>query len=290
MIEQLRKQRADWQEVDRQSADGDQVKLDFKGTLKGEPFEGGSAEDFEFVLGEGQMIEDFEKGIKGLKPGEEQTIKVKFPKDYHSTELAGAKVEFATTIKAVSEQVLAEVDEEFVKGYGIESGKQEELRTDINNNMERERAAKIKGEIKRQMMDGLLEQNPISVPAVMVKQEAHSMQHETMERMGIKDHDQAPAEDSFAEAAEKRVRLGLLLTQVISDNELEVDRDRVTAKVDELVASYENPDDIRNMYLQNPQFLGQVENAVLEEQVVEWMQEQASTKVKKMSFKELMEL
>ena len=290
MIDNLRKQRSDWSPVERKAGDGDKVKLDFAGTLKGEAFEGGSAEDFEFVIGEGQMLEDFEKGVKGLKAGDEKSIKVKFPKDYHSAELAGEKAEFALTIKEVCESVLPEVDEEFVKSYGIESGAADDLRADIVKNMERELDAKSKGEIKRQVMEGLAEQNPIEVPGVLVHQEAHSMQHQAMERMGIKDHDQAPPEATFMEPAEKRVRLGLLLQEVIADNKIEVDRDRVNAKIDELVAPYDQPDEIRNMYLQNPQFLGQVENVVLEEQVVEFLQGQAKVSAKKMTFKELMEL
>jgi len=290
MIDNLRKQRADWKLVDGKAGEGNQVKLDFLGTLKGEPFEGGSAEDFEFAIGEGQMLEDFEKGVKGLKAGDEKTIKVKFPKDYHAAELAGAKAEFALTVKEVSESVLPEIDAEFVKSYGIESGEPDDLRADIVKNMERERDAKTKGEIKRQVMEGISEQNPIEVPGVLVHQETHSMQHEAMERMGIKEHDQAPPQDTFKEPAEKRVRLGLLLQEVIADNKLEVDRDRVMAKVDELVAPYDNPDEIRNMYLQNQQFLGQVENVVLEEQVVEFLQSKAKVSSKKMTFKELMEL
>lgn len=290
MIDNLRKQRADWAEVERKAAEGDKVKLDFNGTLKGEPFEGGSAEDFEFVLGEGQMLEDFEKGIRGLKAGDEKTIKVKFPRDYHATELAGAKAEFALNIKAVSESVLPELDAEFVKSYGIESGSADDLRADITKNMERERDAKVLADVKRQVMDGLITQNPIDVPAVLVSQEAHSMQHDAMERMGIKDQDQAPPQDTFQEPAEKRVRLGLLLQEIIAVEKIEVDRDRVNAKVDELVAPYENPDDIRNMYLQNPQFLAQVENAILEEQVIEFLQEKAKLSDRKMAFRELMEL
>ncbi len=290
MVQNLLKQRADWAEVNRKAADGDKVKLDFNGTLKGEPFEGGSAEDFEFVLGEGQMLEDFEKGIRGLKAGDVKTVKVKFPKDYHATELAGAKAEFALTIKAVSEIVLPELSEEFVKSYGIESGTADDLRADILKNMERECDAKVRGEIKRQVMEGLAAQNPIAVPVVLIRQEAHSMQHDAMERMGIKDHAQAPPEDTFKEPAEKRVRLGLLLQEIIAENKIEVDRERVTAKVDELVAPYENPEELRNMYLQNPRFLGQVENAVLEEQVIEFLQSKAKLSTKKMAFRELMEL
>lgn len=290
MIDNLRKQRVDWSVVERKADSGDKVTLDFAGTLKGEAFEGGSAEDFEFVLGEGQMLEDFEKGIKGLKAGDEKSIKVKFPKDYQAQELAGAKADFALTIKSVAESVLPEIDEEFVKSYGIESGSADDLRADITKNMERERDAKISGEIKRQVMEGIIEQNPVAVPDVLIGQEAHSMQHEAMERMGIKDHDQAPAEETFREPAEKRVRLGLLFQELIQAHEIKVDSDRVTAKVDELVAPYENPDEIRQMYLQNPQFLGQVENAVLEEQVIEFVKGKAKVSAKKMAFRELMEL
>lgn len=289
MIEQLRKQRAEWVDVDRKARDGDQVTLDFEGSLKGEVFEGGSAQDFPVVLGEGTMLEDFEKGLQGVKAGDEKTIKVKFPKDYQAENLAGAKADFTLKISAVKEQVLPALDEEFIKAYGIESGLEADLRADIAKNMERELAGKKAAEIKRQAMAGLAEQNPVSVPAVLVHQEAHSMQHEAMQRMGIQDHAQAPAEETFMEPAEQRVRLGLLLNKIITDNKLEVDRDRVTSKVDELVAPYDEPEEIRKMYLQNPQFLGQIENVVLEEQVVEWLQEQAKCTSKKMTFRELME-
>jgi trigger factor len=290
MIDNLRKQRVDWSVVERKAAEGDKVTLDFDGTLKGESFEGGSAEGFEFVLGEGQMLEDFDKGVKGLQAGDEKSIKVKFPKDYHAPDLAGAKAEFALKIKTVAEPVLPEIDEEFVKSYGIESGAADDLRADITKNMQRERDAKVQGEVKRQVMEGLVEQNPVAVPVVLIGQEAHSMQHEAMERMGIKEHDQAPAEETFREPAEKRVRLGLLFQELIQTQEIKADSDKVTAKVDELVAAYENPEEIRKMYLQNPQFLGQVENVVLEEQVIEFLQDKAKVSAKKMAFRELMEL
>jgi trigger factor len=276
--------------VERKAAEGDKVTLDFDGTVKGEAFEGGSAEGFEFVLGEGQMLEDFEKGVKGLQAGDEKSIKVKFPKDYHAPELAGAKAEFALKIKTVVEPVLPEIDAEFIKSYGIESGAADDLRADITKNMERERDAKVQGEVKRQVMEGLIKQNPVAVPAVLIGQEAHSMQHEAMERMGIKEHDQAPAEETFREPAEKRVRLGLLFQELIQAQEIKADSDKVTAKVDELVAAYENPEEIRKMYLQNPQFLGQVENVVLEEQVIAFLQDKAKVSAKKMAFRELMEL
>lgn len=289
MIEQLRQQRAEWLTAERAAGEGDQVVLDFVGTLQGEPFEGGSADDFSVVLGEGRMLEDFEAGLQGVTAGEEKSFKVQFPNDYHADALAGAKADFAVKIKEVQEQVLPEVDAELVKSYGIESGEVSDLREDIAKNMARELEAKVKADVKRQVMEGLAEQNPVPVPAVLIKEEAHSMQHEAMERMGVKDHAAAPPEETFTAAAEQRVRLGLLLNALIREQQFEVDRERVTSKVDELVAPYDNPEQIRGIYMQSPEFLGQVENVVLEEQVVEWIQEQATTDAKTFTFRELMD-
>ncbi len=290
MLQNLRKHRATWNVVERKAADGDQVTLDFTGTLKGEPFEGGSAEAFPVVLGEGAMLPDFEKNLTGVSAGEEKTFKMKFPKDYHATELAGQKVEFKINVSQIAEQVLPEVDAEFIKAYGLESGKMEDLKKDIVANMEREHEAKTKADVKKQVLDGLIDGNSIDIPDVLVRQECESMQKEAMQRAGITDENQAPEVNSFRETAERRVRLGLLMSAAIRENDLELDQSRVTAKVDEMCAPYDNPDEIRNIYLQNPQFLGQIESMVLEEQVVEWLTTQAKVSGKTMSFKELMEL
>ena len=290
MLENLRKHRAAWAAVGRKAAEGDQVTLDFAGTLKGEPFEGGTAEAFPVVLGEGAMLPDFEKNLKGVSAGEEKTFKMKFPKDYHATELAGQKVEFTINVSEVAEQELPDLDAEFIKAYGLESGELEDLKKDVVTNMEREREAKTKADVKKQLLEGLLDANKIDIPAVLVRQECESMQKEAMQKMGITDENQAPEADSFSETAEKRVRLGLLMRAAITENELELERDRVTAKVDEMCAPYDNPDEIRNIYLQNPQFLGQIESMVMEEQLIEWLMTQVKVSSKTMSFKELMEL
>lgn len=290
MVENLRKQRAEWGAVERKAGDGDQVTIDFTGTRKGEPFEGGSAENFPVVLGGGQMLEDFEKNLHGVAAGDDKSFKMKFPKDYHAAELAGQKVEFTIKVHEVAEQALPDVDAEFIKACGIESGERADLEKDISANMERELEARVRAEVKKQVLDGVLDQNGIEVPQVLVEQECQSMQKEAMQRMGITDENQAPEAETYKEPAEKRVRLGLVLSQVIQDNEIELDRDRVTAKVDEICAPYENPDEIRNIYLQNPQFMGQIENMVLEEQVVEWLSDKAQVTSRAMGFKELMEL
>ena len=290
MLDNLREQNADWTEVDRKASEGDQVTVDFSGTLKGEPIEGGSGEDVPIVIGGGQMLPEFDKNLSGASAGDEKTFKVKFPKDYHAEHLAGQKAEFAVTVKSVSEKSLPELDEEFVKRFGIDSGQIDDLRADIRKNMERECDAKLKAELKRLVMEQLLEANPIDVPSVMIDEEAQRLRTDTMRQMGITDEAQAPAPESFRETAERRVRLGLLVASVIRDNELEADGDRVKARVDEMAAPYDQPDQIRKMYFQSPELLQSVESSVLEEQVVDWLLSKSAVTNKTISFDELMGL
>ncbi|MDG1462269.1 MAG: trigger factor, partial [Gammaproteobacteria bacterium] len=253
MIDNLRKQRASWNAVERAAADGDQITVDFVGTLKGEAFEGGTGEDMPVVLGSGQMLEDFEKNLFGLKVGDTKEFKVKFPKDYPAEELAGEKAVFNVTAKKVEEQELAELTEEFIKGFGIESGSEEDLRSDVRDNMERESEAKAKAFMKSQLMEQIHDANKIDVPSAMVEQEITAMQKDAMQRAQITDESQAPARETFAEMAERRARLSLLMSEVISSEQIQVDDVRVTDKVDELCKSYPNAEEMRNLYLQNQQ-------------------------------------
>jgi trigger factor len=288
MLETLRKQRSTWSAVERAAADGDRVTIDFEGTVKGEPIEGGQGEQVPMVLGSGQMLPDFEKNLAGLSAGDGKTFKLKFPKDYHANELAGQKASFAVKVSEVAERLLPDLDQEFVKGFGIESGEIDDFRTDVRRNMEREAAAKAQAEVKRQAMEALLQANPIQIPAVLVEQQAAGLQSETMRSMGIEDPDKAPPRESFRDTAEKRVRLGLLVGAVIRENQIEVDRDRLNVKVDEMCASYQDPEAVRKIYFQNQELLGQVESLVLEEQVVEWLVSQAAVENKPTSFHDLM--
>ena len=288
MLDNLRKQRADWQVVDSKASDGHQVKVDFDGTLNGEPLDGGKGEDVPIVLGEGQMLPDFEKNLKGLKAGDEKTFDLKFPDDYHAENLSGEKASFQVTVKEVAEQQLPEVDEDFVRAFGLESGGVGDLRADIRNNMEREVGDRVRAEVKRQVMEGLLDANDIPVPAVLIDEEAQRLRDEASQQMG-EAGGEAPPVEGFREAAERRVRLGLLVGAVITEHELVVDRDRVKAKVDEICAPYDQPEEIAKMYMQNPQLLSQVENVVLEEQVVDLLLDKAKVKGKKTSFDDLMQ-
>jgi len=288
MIETLRKQRSNWLPVERKSVEGDRVTVDFQGTLNGEPIDNGRGEQVPIVLGRGQMLEDFEKNLIGLAAGGEKTFKVKFPKDYQATELAGKKVSFDATVTEVAESQLPDLDQNFIKEFGIDSGDIDEFRADVRGNMDREAAAKIKAEVKRQVMDQLLDANSIDVPAVLVEKEAATLQSEAMRNLGVTDPQQAPPVETFNEAARRRVRLGLLVSAVIEDKNLVVDREQVKVKVDEICAPYERPEEIRKLYFQNPQLISQVENVVMEGQVVDWLVSQAKLEKKVTNFAELM--
>jgi len=289
MIENLRKQRAAWTEVEKAAEDGDQVTIDFEGSLKGELFEGGTGADVPVVLGQKQMIEDFEKGLYGLKAGEEKEIKVKFPKDYPAEELAGQKAVFKINCKKVESQELPEVDEEFIKGFGIESGAEEDLRKDIVENMERQSETKTREKLKVQILDQVADANEIEVPKVMIEQEITSMIQDVMQRQGITDEAQAPAREEFSEMAERRVRLSLLMSEIINDNQIQADATRVSEKVDELCKPYPNSAEMRDLYMQNQQLLSQIQNMVLEEQVMDFLTDKATLSEKKFGFIELME-
>ncbi len=288
MLLSLRKQRANWETVDRKSQDGDRVIVDFTGTIDGEEFQGGSGKEIPVVLGQGQMLPDFEKGLKGIKAGDEKTIKVKFPKDYHAEDLAGKKAEFAINTHRVEEEILPDLDDAFAEAFSVTEGGLEQLKKDVRENMEREARTKVDADIREQVMNGLIDKNPIDVPQALVREEMHSMQHEAMQRLGIEDHDQAPPMENFRETAEKRVRLGLLLRQVIAENKVTVTPDDLRARVEDMCAGYENSGDMVNMYMSNPQIMQQIEPMVVEQKAVDWLLDNGKSKVKKVTFKDYM--
>jgi trigger factor len=289
MILKLRRQKATWSEVDRKSGDGDRVVCDFDGSIKGEAFQGGKGEDVPVILGQGQMLPDFEKGLKGVKAGDEKTIKVKFPKDYHAEDLAGQKADFAIKVHRVEEEVLPPADDALAEMFGITEGGMKKFREDVTDNMHREAEQKSSNEIREQVMQGLLDTNPLEIPQTLKHQEMHSMQHEAMQRMGIEDHDQAPPLANFEESADKRVRLGLLIRQLITDQKLTVTPDDVRGHVETMCAGYENPEQMVEIYMSNPQVLQQIEPIVLEQRAVDWLMEHGKVKEKKVSFTEYME-
>jgi trigger factor len=288
MLMNLRKQKATWEVVDRKSVDADRVTIDFVGTFKGEAFPGGEGKEYPVVLGASQMLPDFEKGLMGVKADDETTFKVKFPKEYHAEDLAGKKADFSVNVHRVEAEVLPELNDEFAESFNVTEGGLEQFTKDVRENMERESEQKTKGDLREQVMNGLLESNPLDIPNTLKHEEMHALQREAMQRMGLEDAEQAPPLDNFSEAAEKRVALGLLLRQVIVDKELKADEAMIRARVEELCAGYENADDMVEMYLNNPQVMQQIEPMVIEQQAIDWIIEHGKSKAKKISFKDYM--
>jgi trigger factor len=289
MVEKLRKQKATWEEVDRKSAEGDRVVVDFEGKLKGELISGGKGTDTPVVLGQGQMLPDFESALYGIKAGDEKTFKVKFPKDYQAEELQGKKVDFSITTRRVEKEVLPPVDDDLAEMFEVSGGGIEQFLQDVKENMRREADAKISADVREQVVDALIELHQIDIPQTLKHQEMHTIQREAMQRMGIEDAEQAPPLEDFAELAEKRVRLGLLIRQLIADQGLTVDEEKVRARVEEMCAGYEKADDMVSMYMSNPQIVQQVEPMVLEQQAIDWLMENGKITAKKVAFAEFMD-
>ena len=288
MIENLRRQRATWETVERAAAEGDRAVVDFDGRIKDEPIKGGQGNEVPVVLGQGSMLPDFEKALYGVQAGEEKSFKVKFPKDYHAEDLKGKKVDFTIKVHRVEQEILPPLDDSLAELYGVAEGGLAQLRIDVIDNMRREANQKIAAEVKDQVLEGLLKTNPIEIPETMKQQEMHAMQHEVMHRLGIEDHDQAPPRENFAQGAERRVQLSLLVRQVINDQNIVLDQERLRTKVEELCSGYENAEEMVANYMSNPQILAQFEPLVMEDQVIEWLAANGKTKVEKVPFKDYM--
>ncbi len=289
MIEKLRQQRVTWNDVERKSQDGDQLTINFKGSIDGAAFAGGTADNVPLVLGSNSMIAGFEAGLIGTSVGDKTTINVTFPTDYQAENLAGKDASFEVDITKVAEPVLPELDEEFIKAFGLADGSVETLQKEIRSNMERELEDKIGALLKERVMDALIEVNDITLPQSMIKQEAQILKDQTMQNMeqyGQKSSVDLPL-DLFEEQAKRRVALGLIVTEVIKDNQIKLDEDRVKAKIEKFAQTYEKPQEVIDYYAANKQQMSVVQNVVLEEQVVDWVLEQAMVEDEKSSFEEI---
>ena len=291
MFVTLQNQHKTWKENKRKTKKGDKLTIDFVGRVDGEEFEGGKSEGFELELGSGRMIPGFEKEITGMKVGEEKTITVTFPEDYHAENLKGKEAEFDIKVHKTEGPILPEVDEEFAKLFGIEEGGIEALREEVSKNMSRELGQAVKAKVKEQVIDGLLAAHDLDLPSALIDQEIDVLRQQAMQRFGgqmdPKNLPELPA-DMFKEQAERRVKVGLLLGEVIKVNEIKVD----DAKVDELIATaasaYEDPQEVIDYYKNNQEMHQQMQNVALEEQAVDMLVEKAKVKDKKTSFKDIM--
>jgi trigger factor len=287
MLQTLREQRATYEAVERASTDTDRVVVDFEGKIDGVAFDGGKGEGIAIILGQGRMLPDFENALKGVKAGEEKTVEVTFPGDYPAP-TAGKRAEFAVSVKSVEERKLPELDEEFAKSFGVEEGGIERLREEVKENMQRELEDAIRARTKKQVMDGILAANEIELPKTMVDTQVRDMQMEAARRMGARDASQVPPAETFMEAARRRVALTLLVSEIIRKAELTVDQSKVQERFEDLAAQFPDPAQALQTYRSNPQLQRQMEAAVLEDQVVDWVLAQAKVTDKPATFKELM--
>jgi trigger factor len=291
MIEKLREQRKTWKETKSAAKQGYQVMVDFEGRIDGELFEGGAGKDMPVEIGAGQMLAEFEAGLDGIKAGEQRSVEVNFPEDYHGADVAGKKAEFTLKATRVSKPELPEVDEEFAKSFGIEDGDLDKMRADIRANMEKEKNERLKAYLKNAVMAGLLEHNSIIAPSALVSEEIASLRAQAAQRMGQDpksvDATQFP-DDLFREEAKRRVQLGLLISEVIKKEKIELNQELVDSAIEEMAVAYEQPEQVRGYYRQNQQARASIEGMVLEDQVVAHILEQAEVTTKQVDFEDLM--
>ncbi|MBD8623178.1 trigger factor [Pseudomonas sp. CFBP 13727] len=286
MLEVLRKQNVRYEQTDRAAQTEDQLNIDFVGEIEGEEFSGGSAKGTQLVLGSGRMIPGFEDGLVGAKAGEEKVLNLSFPEDYQNLELAGKAAEFTVTVNSVSEAKLPELNEEFFGQFGIKETGLDGFRAEVRKNMERELRQAIKAKIKNQVMDGLVSTNPIEVPKALLDNEVDRLRVQAVQQFGgnIKP-DQLPAE-LFTEQAKRRVVLGLIVAEVVKQNELKPDEARVRELIQEMASAYQEPEQVVSWYYKNDEQLNEVRSVVLEEQVVDTVLQKAKVTDKSVSYEE----
>jgi len=272
MLENLRTQRGTWNTVDRVSQTGDQVTVDFEGTVDDKAFTGNTGEKVPVVLGSNSMIPGFEEQLVGLSAGDEKTLDISFPDDYPASDVAGKAASFMIKVHTVSAIELPALDDDFARAFGIEEGGIEGLQEEIRNNMGRELKGLVASKLKEQVFNGLMEANPVEVPRSLVDDEILQLRS--------KQDESGTADASELEArAEKRVKLGVVVSEIARQNQLQVDPDRVRQMVETIASSYEKPEEVVQWYYGNQEMLAGVQSAVIEEQVVDWIVEHSGVEV-----------
>jgi len=290
MIDNLRQQRQTWEEVKRQAKNGDMVNIDFVGTIDGEEFQGGSSRNTNLVLGSNRMIPGFEKGLVKSKAGEEVTLELTFPEDYRNADLAGKAVVFKVTVNKVSAPVLPELDDAFFAAFGVTEGGLEGFRKEVAANMDRELRKASKNRLKSAVMDVLLEQNTVEVPKALIAAEINVLRQQALAQFGAGAKNLDPSllpDELFREQAEKRVKLGLILGEVIKQRSMRAEPAKVREAIEDIASTYEQPEEVIKWYYSNKDQLDAVESAVLEDQVFDVIFEQAQLEERTVSYEEL---
>ena len=291
MLETVRGQHKEWESVERAAKQGDQLNINFKGKVDGEAFPGGEANDMVIELGSGRMIKGFEEGLIGVNPGDDVTLNVTFPDDYHAKDLAGKPAQFETHINKVEEAKLPELNDDFAKKLGIKDASVENMRKEIRASMQQELDSRLKNQVKSAVMDVLINNNKFDIPKSLVENESEALKNQMMQNMaqqGMQQQDLKMDASMFADQAERRVRLGLIMSEIVKSEKIEADEDRVKKKVEEIAAPYEQPQQVIDWYFGDNQRLAEVKALVTEEQVVDWVMEKAKLVDKNNTFKDIM--
>lgn len=291
MVEVLRKQKAELQEVPRESRTGDTVIIDFSGTLDGEPFAGGSGSDFKLELGSGRFIKGFEEGLSGKTAGEEVILDLTFPEDYQDERLAGKPVQFSVQIKQVMEPVAPELNEEFFAQYGVKEGGEPAFREELRKHMEREKDSAIRSRRREAVLQALVKANDIDVPKSLIHEESHRLLHQFQSQLkayGIADDKQVPHDTAmFEEQAARRVATQLIVAEIIRSQDFKADPDKVRKEIEKRADNYEDSAAVLNWYYAEKQRMAEIEAVVLEDQVINWVTDNAAVKEVKVPFDEL---
>ncbi len=287
MIETLRKQQQEWKEVKRAAKEGDLLVVDFNGKVDGEEFEGGAAKDFSVELGAGRMLKDFEDALTGMKPGSEKEADVTFPEEYPAENLKGKTAQFTLNVKKVSAPSLPKVDEDFIKKFGVEDGTSKSFKAEIKSNMQREVEQRVKSRVKQSVMEGLHDLHEIDLPTSLVEDEVKQVRSEMEQNSQGADMSSLP-DDMFKDQAARRVKLGLIVGEIITKNKLEKDQARVDDMLNSLAASYEDPQALIEYYRSDQQAMQTIEAAVMEEMIVDWVLDKAKVAEEKVKFTDLM--
>ncbi len=289
MMETLQSQRATWDSVKRKAKDGERLTIDFEGTVDGEAFSGNSGKSVPVTLGGKRMIEGFEEGLVGAKAGDDLTLDLTFPEDYAHKEVAGKPVQFAVTVHTVEKPNLPKLDDEFAKSLGIEDGSIDSLREEVKSNMARELEQRTRAMLKEQVLNKIIENNEFEIPQALIDNEAQALLQQMQQQMHAaagKGVDLNP--EMFADEAKRRVQLGLLIAEIIKQNDLKADGDKIREKIDSIAATYEKPEDVVNYYYEDDQRLKEIESLVLEESVIDWAIEQADVEEVEKSYGDIM--
>ncbi len=290
-LDMLRKQRVSYSPIERSAANGDRLTIDFSGKLDDVVFEGGTASDFSFVLGEGRMLADFEKGLLGANPGQTLAFPVAFPEDYGNKELAGKTAQFDATVKSIEAPQLPELDDEFARQMGVADGDVEKFKADVRANLDREVEQRVRARTKAAAMDAIAGLADIELPKALVAQESEQLAERMRADLQARGMDVSKIpvpRNAFTEQAEKRVRLGLIVGEIVRENQLQAKPDQMRKQIEEFSKTYENPGEVIRWYYSDRERLAEVEAMVVEQNVVDWLLGKAKVEDKALSFDELM--